>query len=355
MNHKKHLATVTLIIIPLAIATYFFLQAIFRNQFPAASSEEAVAIDRLFQGHFTAIAIVFALMCTLIVYSLIVFRRKEGDDGPGEYIHGNNLLEVVWTVIPIIVVSGFGVWAWNILDEVVRAEPNERTIQVTGQQWNWSFGYPDFGQYAVTPTLMMKINEPVLLEMEATDVLHSFWVPEFRVKQDLLPYQTTTLRITPTVLGDFTVQCAEICGTSHSQMLADVRVVTEEEYTAFEENMRAIGSMAPEEFGEKVVWATKCQSCHSVDGSAGTGPTWQGVFGSEEEAFPLAQGPDATTTITVDETYIRESICDPNLFIVATYQPNVMPANFCDGGLSDYELTSVIEFIKTLTADDSAE
>ena len=137
---------------------------------------------------------------------------------------------------------------------------------------------------------MLKINEPVVLEMEATDVIHSFWVPEFRVKQDLLPHQKTVLRITPNALGDFRVQCAEICGTSHSQMLADVRVVNNAEYQAFEDDMRAIGSMAPAEFGEQVVWATKCESCHSIDGTSGNGPTWQGVFGRQEDVYPLDQG-----------------------------------------------------------------
>ena len=107
MNHKKHLTIVGLITIPVAIATYLLLQIIFKNQLPTPSSEEAVAIDQLFQGHFTAIPIVFALICTFVIYSLVVFRRNEGDDSMGEYIHGSNLLEVVWTIIPVFIVMGF--------------------------------------------------------------------------------------------------------------------------------------------------------------------------------------------------------------------------------------------------------
>jgi cytochrome c oxidase subunit 2 len=179
---------------------------------------------------------------------------------------------------------------------------------------------------------VLPVDRTIVLEMESEDVLHSFWVPEFRVKQDLVPGQTTTLRITPTKLGDYKVRCAEICGTSHTNMLADVRVVSTAGFNSWaEERLQApvYADMTPEERG--AIWYAEppggqyaaCSGCHSLDGTPLAGPTWQGIYGRQE---PLDDG----TTVTADEEYIRNSILDPNAQIVTGFQPNVMPQNFSD-------------------------
>jgi cytochrome c oxidase subunit 2 len=163
------------------------------------------------------------------------------------------------------------------------------------------------------------------LNMRSEDVLHNFWVPEFRVKQDLVPGRTTFLNITPTEEGEFKVRCAEICGTDHSKMLAEVRVVSQEEYDAWitERNSAPqYADMTPEQRGE--IWHSAegfgCVSCHSTDGTAGVGPTWLGIYGRQEAL-------DDGSTVNVDDPYIRESIFDPTAKIVQGFAA-AMPTNY---------------------------
>lgn len=337
MNHKTHLAIASALVVLVSGITYLILDAIY--QLPPANSAEAVPIDQLFRGHFILISFLFALVVVFMGYSLVVFRRRPGDDSDGEFIHGSNSLEVAWTVIPLFLVVGFGVWGWNVLDEITVAKPNEIVVEVTGQKWQWSFHYPELGEYANTPDLVVPVNTTIRLEMESRDVLHSFWVPEFRVKKDLLPGQKTTLRITPTDEGEYKIRCAEICGQRHAYMLADVRVLSAPEYASWESEILAIASLPPAEQGQRL-WQANCSSCHSLDGTALVGPTWQGIYGRQEA---LTDG----SSVTVDDEYIRESIYEPNVKIVAGFQPNLMPQNY-DTILSDQDVTNIIEFMKTL-------
>ena len=337
MNHKKHIALASALVVFVSGITYFILEAIY--QLPPANSAEAVPIDALFQGHFILISFLFALVMVFMGYSLVVFRRRPGDDGDGEFIHGSNSLEVAWTIIPLFLVVGFGVWGWNVLDEVTAPKSNEVVVEVTGQKWQWSFHYPELGQYATTPDLVVPVNTTIRLEMESSDVLHSFWVPEFRVKKDLLPGQKTILRITPTDEGVYKVRCAEICGLRHTYMLADVRVLSPAAYASWESDILAVASLPPAEQGERL-WLANCASCHSVDGTVLVGPTWQGIYGRQQA---LTDG----SSVLVDDEYIRESIYEPNVKIVAGFQPNLMPQNYATI-LSDQDVVNIIEFMKTL-------
>ncbi len=327
MRNRNHIINVTALVFIVTVPLYYLLRAIYA--LPQAASAEAVPIDQMFTGHFIAIAFLFSLIMVFMLYSAFVFRRKPGDDTDGPHIHSNTALEIIWTVVPTFVVLGFGIWGTVTLNDLVSAKENEMTIEVTGQQWSWSFAYPEQEGFS-SPTLVLPVDQPVVLKMGSKDVLHSFWVPEFRVKQDLVPGQETTLRITPTEIGDYKVRCAEICGTAHSTMLADVQVVSAAEFDAFvEERTQApvYAEMTPEERGEmwytggEADWAS-CAGCHSLDGTRLAGPSWLGLYGRTEE---LEDG----TTITADDDYIRKSIFEPNAQIVATYAP-AMPAVFVD-------------------------
>jgi cytochrome c oxidase subunit 2 len=258
-----------------------------------------------------------------IVYAIVVFRRKPGDEEDGPHIHGHSGLEIVWTILPLITVIAVGVWAATVLTQITEARPNEMTVKVTGQQWAWSFSYPDYEDIGETNQLVLPVNQPIVLEMESRDVIHSFWVPEFRVKQDLLPGQITELRFTPTVEGEYKVRCAEICGFNHSGMLAAVTVVGEAEFTDWvAEQSVSLANLSPVERGELWVNQFGCVGCHSTDGSVMAGPTWQNLFGREEL---LEDG----TTVTIDEAYMMKSILEPGAQIVNGFQ-NLMPANFGD-------------------------
>ncbi|MCB8988785.1 MAG: cytochrome c oxidase subunit II [Ardenticatenaceae bacterium] len=322
MGKAKHYIAVTVLVI---LATVFLrllvLGPIYR--LPIAASAQAGPIDTMFSAHFWMISFLFALIMVFMLYSVFVFRRKEGDNEMGPYIHGNAGLEIAWTIIPTMFVVGFGIWGAVTLNQLTKPNPDEMTIQVWGQQWAWLFQYPE-QDGITTPELVLPVNQPVVLEMESRDVLHSFWIPEFRVKQDLLPGRKTYLRITPTEVGTYKVRCAEICGLQHSIMLADVRVVDQSEFTAWADELMAAPAYAdltPAARGE--IWYTEfgCNACHSLDGSVLAGPSWQGIYGHQAE---LADG----TTATVDDAYIRESILNPNQQIVAGFAPNVMPQDF---------------------------
>jgi cytochrome c oxidase subunit 2 len=194
---------------------------------PLDASAQASIVDGLFNWHILLIAFLFSLVVVFMLYALVVFRRREGDEGDGEHFEGNTRLEIFWTATPMIFVVIFAYLGVVTLGDVTRPHEDEMTIGVNGFQWGWSFEYEGD---VVSPEMVVPLNRPLRLEMTSQDVLHSFWVPEFRVKQDLVPGQVTELRITPTEEGEFRLRCAELCGLSHYSMLATVRVVPEEEF-----------------------------------------------------------------------------------------------------------------------------
>lgn len=209
-------------------------------------------------------------------------------------------------------------------------------VKVTGRQWSWNFQYPDFG--VTTTELYLPINKAVVLRMESTDVLHSFWVPEFRIKQDVVPGRITEYRVTPTLEGNFKVRCAEICGTSHAYMESPVVVVQQADFDNWvvARKEEAAAAQTPEDRGELLSAANGCQACHSLDGSELIGPTWRGLFGRTET---LSDG----TTITVDEAYITESIREPQAKLVQGFPPTMPTYTF-----TDEEIANIIAYIKTL-------
>ncbi len=318
-NNGRHLAIVAVLVVIGSVVTYYLLTAIYK--LPTAASQQAGPIDTMFNAHFLAISVLFALIVVFILYSIVVFRRQPGDEEDGAHFHGNAALEIIWTIIPLVTVIGFGIWAAFVLRVVTAEEPNELAIKVTGRQWSWIFSYPDYEDVGLTTELVLPVDRQIRLEMESDDVLHSFWVPEFRVKQDLLPGQMTVLRITPNLVGEYKVRCAEICGLDHANMLSNIRVVSQAEFEQWlADQSVSIGNLSLVERGEK--WATDfgCIACHSIDGTGMAGPTWQGIFGSEESL-------EGGGTVTVDEDYLRRSILEPGAQIVAGYQ-NIMPATF---------------------------
>ncbi|PIE81900.1 MAG: cytochrome c oxidase subunit II [Chloroflexi bacterium] len=319
MGKAKHYIAVTVLVILGTLGLRGALAFLYR--LPEAASTQAGHIDVMFNVHFWLIAFLFSLIMVFMLYSIAFFRRKEGDDEPGRHVHGHTALEIIWTIIPVAVVIGFGIWGVSVLNALTAKQANEMTVKVYGQQWSWQFEYPE-QENITSAILVLPVDQPILLEMESRDVLHSFWIPEFRVKQDLVPHTLTHLRITPTEEGDYTVRCAEICGFDHSGMLADVRVVNQSEFDAWVAerlDVPAYSEMTPEERGE--IWYTElgCSGCHNLTGDpGGAGPTWAGIYGREEA---LNDG----TTITVDDAYILESIMDPNAKIVDTFaEPSLM-------------------------------
>jgi cytochrome c oxidase subunit 2 len=306
---------------------------------PVQASAQAVPIDRLFGIEFKIIAFLFSLIVVFMIYSIVVFRRKPGDMDDAVHIEGNTKLEVTWTIIPLITVMALAYLGGQALAETMRADPRPIEIEAIGQQWSWRFEYPEFG--VVSNILMMPVNKQALVSLSSNDVIHSFWVPEFRVKQDALPGGeefVRQIRITPTMKGDYKVRCAELCGEKHADMRAPVKVVSNDEFQEWIAEESGL-SDDPIERGGKWVEQYGCISCHSLDGNKSVGPTWKGIFGSQET---LTDG----TSVTVNEDYIRDSIINPGQNIVQGFS-NVMPANFGQQ-LTDQQIIDIIEFIKSL-------
>jgi cytochrome c oxidase subunit II len=325
MKNRKHFIIVAVLIVISTLALRWVLSIIFAN--PIAASAEAISIDTLSNAHYWMISFLFSLIMVFMLYAAVVFRRDPDDQEDGPHVHGNTMLEIVWTVIPLIIVIAFGVWGAIMLNDITRADNVDMRVGVEAEQWSWSFNYPEQGGFT-SPELVLPVNHQIMLEMRTKDVIHNFWVVEFRVKQDLLPGSTQELRITPTETGEYVVRCAEICGLSHSMMLAPVRVVTDAEFAAWvEERLAApkFAEMTPEERG--AFWHSAegfaCIGCHSLDGAPGAGPTWQGIYG-REEVF------DDGTSVIVDDEYISNSIINPNANIVEGFLPNVMPQTYVD-------------------------
>jgi cytochrome c oxidase subunit 2 len=225
--------------------------------------------------------------------------------------------------------------AGNLAD-TLRPSADAMVIKVTGFQWGWKFDYPEYGFSATE--MYVPVNQAVDLKMESSDVIHSFWVPEFRVKQDLVPGRVTELRITPTLKGNYKVRCAELCGTSHYKMEQPVIVVDDATFQAWVVEQQAIAAAAntPEAKGQLLVAANGCAACHSINGAAGVGPTWLGLFGHEVE---LEDG----TTVVADDAYLIQSIKDPKSQVVKGFQPTMPVYPF-----TDEEIANIVAYIKTL-------
>jgi cytochrome c oxidase subunit II len=285
------------------------------------------------------IAFLFSLIVVFMLYSILVFRRKKGDTTDARHITGNTRLEVVWTVIPLAIVFAFSYMGAQALAETLRVDPDAMIVNVTAAQWSWRFEYPDYG--ITTNELHLPVNRQILFKMTSLDVIHSFWVPEFRVKQDILPggkQLVRDLRITPDKIGKYTLRCAELCGTRHSYMEAPVIVTSQGDFQAWV-NSQTAASGSPVERGQKVYTTYGCKVCHSIDGTAGVGPSWKGLYGSQVKL-------DDGTTVTANDTYIIESIRNPGAKIVSGFQ-NIMPSSI-GASLTDAQLKDLIEFIKSL-------
>jgi cytochrome c oxidase subunit 2 len=333
----KHFVVAAILVV---IVTALLIAGLDRVQIlPIQASLQANSIDSLFNLEFKVIAFLFSLIVVFMVYSIIFFRRKKGDDSDAAHIEGNRNLEVIWTLAPLATVLFFAYLGGESLAETLRPDPQALEIDVTASQWSWRFEYPDTG--IVSTELMLPADKQILLRLSSTDVIHSFWVPEFRVKQDALPGGqdfVRDLRITPTEIGNYKVRCAELCGLQHAYMLADVKVVSQSDFDQWVNEQTSV-SDDPVVRGRQYAEQFGCLACHSTDGSTLVGPTWQGLFGHE---VTMEDG----STVVADEAYLRESILNPGAKIVSGFQ-NIMPPNIA-ADMSDAQLADIIEYIKSL-------
>jgi cytochrome c oxidase subunit 2 len=188
------------------------------------ASTAAPKIDHLLNVMIVLSAFVFSLVMVMLFYALWKFKAKPGDESDGEPIHGNTRLEIAWTLIPTVIVLFAGGYSWKVLDEIEEPKPNALTVSVFSQQYAWSFAYPGKDYAWTEEELHVPVNRQVKFRMHAMDVIHSFWVPEWRIKKDNVPGITTTAIVTPTEVGTYQLICTELCGFGHATMRAKVVV-----------------------------------------------------------------------------------------------------------------------------------
>jgi cytochrome c oxidase subunit 2 len=302
---------------------------------PDAASTAAQQFDSGWNLVLWVAAFFFVLVVGAMSYFVIRYRRKSESEFPDAPDH-NTRLEVVWTVIPIgIVLLLFGVGFKGYLNEQV-APADAMEIYVTAERWMWTFTYPS-GSSSVNE-LRVPLGRPVKLVMSSKDVIHSFFVPELRLKKDVVPNSYTTLWFEATRTGEMTINCAEYCGTGHSAMLGKLVVLPAKDFTEWLETGGEEKGGSPVQQGEHLATRLACMTCHSADGSTNTGPSWKGLYGAKVE---LEDG----ATVTADESYLRESITDPNAKIVKGYQP-LMPV--FKGLVTQKQLDALVAYIKSV-------
>jgi cytochrome c oxidase subunit 2 len=204
----------------------------------AEDSTAAPKIDDLMNIMIVLSALVFAIVVVALAYALVAFRAKPGDESDGEPIHGNTRLEIAWTVIPTIIVLFAGAWSWKVLDEIEEPNANHMTVDVFSQQYAWSFGYPG-KEYAYSQGILhVPVNKQIVFKMHSQDVIHSFWVPQWRIKKDNVPGITTTAVVTPTKTGNYQLICTELCGFGHASMRAKVIVQSQSAFDKWVEGIK---------------------------------------------------------------------------------------------------------------------
>lgn len=341
MKQIRHFVSAGVIIAGMTAGLGLWLQKVLERM-PLGPSRQAFYIKGMLGQHFWAIAFLFSLILGLMLYSFIAFRQKKGELKYGDYIEGSTSLEIVWTIIPTGVVIWFAFLGGQSLGNMEQQFDNALRVNVTGRQWSWSFDYPASG--VSSDVLVLPEDTQTLLRLHSIDVLHSFWVPEFGPKQDLLPGgEVRELRLNPNESGEYLLRCAELCGTSHAEMLATVQVLPLEEFNAWVQAKIAENPCLDGDeigCGQKLSTETGCLACHSVDGTENVGPTWVGLFGKEEV---LADG----SSVVVDADYLIRSMRDPGAQIVSGFESIVMPPEIA-ASLTDEDLNAIVAYIESL-------
>ena len=309
---------------------------------PPQASTVAPGYDLIYLSVTYLCVFCFVLIMGAMTYFIWKYRYR-GADHKAEDISHNTTLEVLWSVVPLVVCIGLFAWGFRNFLQMTIPPKNALEIRVTGQKWVWNFEYENGA--SSSKEFAVPIGKPVKLVMTSRDVLHSFFVPSFRTKMDVIPNRYTTLWFEATQLGPQQVFCAEYCGTDHSAMMAKVLVLEPAAYEQWLKNAQSDPTAPPHVRGQKIFEGKGgCTACHAVKSEAEQaaptiGPRLFQAFGRSEK---MSDG----QAVTIDENYIRESIEAPNAKTVAGFPAGTMPT--FKGVLSDAEIGDLIAYIKSL-------
>lgn len=313
------------------------LQMLFGFTLPEQASKNAYLVDDLYNVVMLLSIVGFVGLMGAMTYFIIRYHRSRGEKSA--YIPHNATAETLWTVIPTIIFLGIAFWGLWAYYKAEAIPDGAYKINVTAKQWLWEFTYKENDlQFDTTDVMYVPVDTPIVLEMTATDVLHSFFVPSFRIKRDTVPGMRTRVNFTATKKGDYRIFCTEFCGTNHSKMRGTVRVVSKERFQAWlARGIKESNISDPVELGLRL-YSRNCATCHATGSNTVIGPGFAGIFGSKRE---FSNAPSQTA----DAEYIRESIINPNKKVVKGYPAKM---NSFAGQLSEKEIDYIIEFLKTL-------
>jgi len=300
--------------------------------FPEQASSMASQVDGLYL-FLVSVSVFFTLLIFALVFVFAVKFRKSAH-AKAEHIEGSLPLELTWTLIPLGITMIFFAWGALIYFQEARPPRGAMEVYAVGKQWMWKFEH-ETGQREIN-ALHVPVGRDVKMIMSSQDVIHSFYVPAFRIKQDVLPGRYTTTWFRPTKVGTYHLFCAEYCGTEHSGMIGEVVVMEATAYQAWLANGGTTASMSAN--GKELFSQLGCATCHRFD-TQGRGPNLVGIFGKPVQ---LNDG----RTVMADENYIRESILNPQAKIVAGFQP-IMPT--FQGQVTEESLGALVSYVKSLS------
>lgn len=321
----------------MAIWTLLMNKAMADAFMPVEGTHIAKQVDNLYAFLLIVSFISCAILIGGMIYFVTKYKRKSANDKT-PYITHDTRLEILWSVIPLVIFLFVFGWGWVVYHEMRTMPKNALEIMITGKQWAWTAEYKN----GVKSTeVVVPVNRDVKLILSSEDVIHSFFVPSFRIKQDAVPGRYTALWFKAEKLGEFHVFCAEYCGTSHSGMITRLKVVSQEDFDKWLIQESEVGQLPLAQRGAKYFQTHACSSCHNVDNpNVKVGPSLYQKWGKEETM-------DDGTKVVVDENYIRESVMQPQAKIVSGFpKPSPMPS--FQGQLSESELAAIIEYIKGL-------
>jgi cytochrome c oxidase subunit 2 len=298
------------------------------------ASTSAQFIDVAFFRILAIEMVLLIAVTSVMVFFVLKYRRKK--NAVPENIEGNVLLEIIWTIIPTLLVLGIFYIGWTGFSSVRETPPKAMVIKVIARQWVWQFSYDNGKQSDI---LRIPVNKPVKLRLSSQDVIHGFYIPAFRIKEDCVPNMGTYLSFTANMPGTYDIFCTEYCGHGHSAMVSKVEVMADGDFAAWYSAVTDEERKLEMQAGEKILEAYNCLDCHTTDGKTMDGPTFKGLYGSRVTVTTKGK----ERTLLADEDYLRRSILDPKADIVKGYS-DIMPVT----PVKPEDLEAIVTYIRTL-------
>ena len=298
------------------------------------ASNFAAGVDQAFKIIFGISIFILIGITTVMITFVVKYRRSKHPKA--EQIKDNTILEITWTLIPLAIALLMFYYGYTAFRPQRDFPKDAMNVTVVSKMWAWSFVYPGDKESDV---LVLPLNKAVILNLTSLDVIHSFYIPAFRQKEDCVPGKVNQMRFIPTMAGEFWVLCAEYCGMNHSYMEAKVKVVPESEYKAW---INALPKKAAEPEGLTIIKKNACTGCHSIDGTKLVSTSFKGIYG--KKSIVLTEGKEHT--VTVDAAYINSSIFEPDKDIVKGLPKGVMKSY--KGIVRDDEVSKIIEYLKSI-------